>query len=42
MITFLTTTTAITLTEAFGAGSMLGLAVYGAVRHKKIHKIKIK
>jgi len=42
MITFLTTTTAITLTEAFGAGTLLGLTVYGAVRHKKIQKIKVK
>lgn len=42
MIVFLTTATAITLAEAFGAGSMLGLAVYGAVKHKKIQKIKVK
>ncbi len=42
MVTFLTTTTAITLTEAFGGGTMLGLAVYGAVKHKKIQEIKMK
>lgn len=42
MVVLLTTATAVILAEAFGAGSMLGLAVYGAVKHKKVQKIKVK
>ena len=42
MIAFLTATTAVTLTEAFGAGAVLGLSIYSTVKHKKPSKTKKK
>ena len=42
MIAFLTVTTAVTLTEAFGAGALLGLSIYSTVKNKKPVKAKRK